>query len=89
MKTVSVSDFRDHATSYLFGGEPIGVSEHGQMLGVYLPVKRDQARVERALDRLGETVKAILKETGMTEDELVEFLDLSRPIPKLSDRGRR
>jgi hypothetical protein len=45
MKTVSVSDFRDH----------------GQMLGICLPVKRDQARVERALDRLDETVNAISK----------------------------
>ncbi len=81
MKTVSISEFRDHATAYLFGGEPIGISERGRMIGVYLPVKRDQARVDRALDRLGETVEAILEETGMTEDELVEFLDPRRPMP--------
>lgn len=82
MKTVSISEFRDHATSYLFGGQPIAVSERGQTIGVYLPVKRDQARVDRALDRLGETVKSILQETGMTEDELVELLDPKRPSPE-------
>lgn len=42
-----------------------------------------------ALDRLGETVEAILDQTRLTEDELVEFLDPGHPMPELSDRGRR
>jgi hypothetical protein len=89
MKNVGVREFRDHATSYLSGQEPVAVNKHGQVIGVYIPVKRDQERIERALDRLGETVEAILEQTGMTEDELVEFLDPSHPMPALSDRGRR
>lgn len=89
MKNVGVREFRDHATSYLSGEEPVAVSKHGQVIGVYVPVKRDPERAQRALDRLGETVEAILDQTGLTEDELVEFLDPSRPMPELSDRGRR
>jgi DNA-binding FadR family transcriptional regulator len=53
------------------------------------PIKRDPERAKRALDKLGETVEAILEETGMTEDELVDFFDVSRPMPELSDRSRR
>ena len=89
MKTVGVREFRDHATSYLSGAEPVAVSKHGQVIGVYVPIKRDPERVQRALDRLGETVEAILDQTGLTEDELVEFLDPARPMPALSDRSRR
>lgn len=65
------------------------MSKHGSVTGVYIPVKRDPERVQRALDRLGETVEAILDEAGLSEDELVEFLDPSRPMPELSDRGSR
>jgi hypothetical protein len=38
--------------------------------------------VQRALDRLGETIEAILDETGMTEEELAQSFDLRRPIPE-------
>jgi antitoxin (DNA-binding transcriptional repressor) of toxin-antitoxin stability system len=82
MKNVGVREFRDHATSYLSGGEPVAVSKHGHVIGVYIPVKRDQERVERALDELGKTVEAILNETGMTEEELARFFDLRRPLPE-------
>jgi hypothetical protein len=82
MKNVGVREFRDHGTRYLLGGEPVAVSEHGQVIGIYyFPVKRDEGRVERALDKLGGTVQKILEETGTTEDELVEFLDPKRPPP--------
>jgi crotonobetainyl-CoA:carnitine CoA-transferase CaiB-like acyl-CoA transferase len=51
-------------------------------------VKRNPERVEHALDRLGETVEAILDETGLSEDEIVELLDPSRQMPKRRNRGR-
>lgn len=82
MKNVGVREFRDHATSYLSGEEPVAVSKHGQVIGVYIPVKRDPERVQRALARLGETVETILEETGMTEEELAGSFDLRHPIPE-------
>jgi hypothetical protein len=81
MKNVGVRDFRDHATAYLSGGEPLAVNKHGRVIGIYLPVKRDQDRIDRTLDKLGATVQAILEETGMTEDELADFFDFGRPLP--------
>lgn len=68
-----MKEFRDHATAYLSGGEPLAVSKHGHVIGFYLPVKRDMAGVNRALDRLGETVREIREEAGMTEEEFAEF----------------
>jgi hypothetical protein len=56
--------------------EPSATSKRSRWSG-----PRDQQRAHRALDRLGETVEAILHETGMTEGELVAFLDPSRPMP--------
>lgn len=64
--------------------EPSTTSKRSRCSGA-----RDQQRAHRALDRLGETVEAILDETGMTEDELVGFLDPSRPMPDPSDRDGR
>ncbi len=89
MKQVGVREFRDRATTYLSGTEPVAINKHGRVIGFYFPVKRDQERINRTLDQLGETVQGILEDTGMTEDELVEFLDPSLPMPELSDSGRR
>jgi hypothetical protein len=82
MKEVGVKEFRDHATAYLSGGEPLAVSKHGHVIGFYLPVKRDQERINRAVDKLAETVRKAREETGMSEDEFAEFFDLRRPLPE-------
>lgn len=82
MKNVGVREFRDHATAYLSGDEPLAVSKHGHVIGLYFPIKRDPDRVNRALDKLGETVEAILEETGMTEEELAQHFDMRRPFPE-------
>jgi hypothetical protein len=82
MKEVGVKDFRDHATAYLSGGEPLAVSKHGHVIGFYLPVKRDQERINRAVDKLAETVGKVREDTGMSEEEFAEFFDLRRPLPE-------
>ena len=78
LKTVGIREFRDHATAYLSGAEPVAVSKHGQVIGFYIPVERDQEQTQRALDRLAATVGKVLADTGMTEDDLAELLDLRR-----------
>lgn len=44
LKNVGVQDFQDHATIYLSGSDPVAVSRHGQVIGFYIPVERDQER---------------------------------------------
>lgn len=75
MQRVGVRDFRNKATSLLASDETLVIKRHGKVIGFYVPVAaKDRAAGRAALDRLGETVNAILARTGMTEDELVAAL---------------
>jgi antitoxin (DNA-binding transcriptional repressor) of toxin-antitoxin stability system len=78
LKTVGVREFRDHATTYLSGSDPIAVSKHGRVVGFYIPLERDEDEVQRVLARLGETVGQVLDETGLSEGELARMFDLRR-----------
>ncbi|EQD51202.1 prevent-host-death family protein [mine drainage metagenome] len=81
LKNVGVREFRDHATMYLSGSDPVAVSKHGQVIGFYIPVEADREQARRALEQLGRSVEEILAETGMTEEELSELFDLRRALP--------
>jgi len=80
VKVVGVRDFRDHATRYLAGTEPVAVSNRGNVVGFYIPLQRDHQQTERALKQLGIKVQQLLSETGMTEDELAQLFRLRGPI---------
>ncbi|HEY7830407.1 MAG TPA: hypothetical protein VIC06_07570 [Solirubrobacteraceae bacterium] len=82
MKNVGVREFRDHATKYLAGPEPVAVNRHGRVIGFYIPLERDEDEVRRAVAKLGEAVEQVLGETGMTEDELASLFDMRRPLPE-------
>ena len=79
LKNVGVREFRDHATSYLSGSDPIAVSKHGRVIGFYLPVERDEDEIPRAVAKLGATVEQVLEESGLSEEELAALLDLRSP----------
>ena len=81
LKNVGVREFRDHATTYLSGSDPVAVSKHGQVIGFYIPVEADREQATRALQQLGRSVEEILAQTGMTEDELSGLFDLRRALP--------
>jgi hypothetical protein len=81
LKQVGVREFRDHATTYLSGSAPVAVSKHGRIIGIYVPLKRDEDEVRRAWDRFGESINRVLQETGMTEDELADLLDPRKSPP--------
>ena len=76
LKSVGVREFRDHATSYLSGSDPVAVSKHGRVIGFYVPLARDENEVVRAIMRLNETVERVLADSGMSEDELAALTDL-------------
>ena len=81
LKNVGVREFRDHATLYLSGSDPVAVSKHGQVIGFYIPVEADFEQATRALEQLGRSVEEILASTGMSEDELAQLFDLRRALP--------
>jgi len=82
MKRVGVRDFRDHATQYLAGDDVLLVERHGQPVGLYIPTKSDPYRDRvAAVQQLRDTVEQILQRTGLTEDELADLFDLSKPLP--------
>jgi hypothetical protein len=52
------------------------------VIGFYVPLKRDEDEVRRAVAQLGQAVEQVLGETGMTEDELASLFDMRRPFPE-------
>ena len=88
-RRVGGREFRGYGpTGYLKEAEPIAVERHGRLIGFYIPVEpkrtaQGQAELKDALARLEESVQRVLEETGMTEDELADYFDLNKPIPKL------
>jgi hypothetical protein len=86
MKQVAVSELQEKAADYLTGKEPLAIEHDGEVVGYYYPKKRTkQEEVERAVKQLSHTVERILAETGMTEDELADLFDTSKPFPYDAD----
>jgi hypothetical protein len=81
MKSVGVREFRDHATQYLAGDEVLAIERHGQPIGFYIPTGQSRREnFQKALSRLDQTVRQVLAETGLNEDELVRLFDLNQPL---------
>ena len=82
MKRVGVRDFRDHATQYLGGDEVLAIERRGQTIGFYVPAGASrQEGFAEALGRLEQTVRRVLAETGLSEDDLSRLYDLTEPEP--------
>jgi antitoxin (DNA-binding transcriptional repressor) of toxin-antitoxin stability system len=80
MRSVGIREFRDQATRLIASGQPVAIERHGKLVGFYIPVKtRDVDEKKRALEEFRQAVDAVLAESGMTEEELSQALDLSRP----------
>ncbi len=83
MKRVGVREFRDRATQYLGSGEVLAIERHGQTIGFYIPTGNSrQESFAEALGRLEETVRRVLAETGLSEEELSRLYDLNQPLPE-------
>ncbi|PSR22272.1 MAG: hypothetical protein C7B43_20860 [Sulfobacillus benefaciens] len=61
MKTIGVREFRDHATRFLAGTEPLAVSNRGVVIGFYIPVpkNREQSPLSRNPHRNGHVGRGI------------------------------
>jgi hypothetical protein len=86
MKDVGVREFRDHASRYLSGDEPLAVRRHGRVLGFYVPVrqKSDTEELRVALRDAKEGLVELRRATGLSEEALVEEL-----VPNTSREWRR
>ncbi|HWJ49867.1 MAG TPA: hypothetical protein VNR42_02540 [Solirubrobacteraceae bacterium] len=58
------------------------MSKHGQVIGFYIPLERNEDEVQRAVVKLGEAVEQVLQESGMNEEALSQLFDLRRPLPE-------
>lgn len=76
LRSVGVREFRDHATTYLSGSSPVAVSKHGRVIGFYIPVRREEDDVRRAIASLDEAVGRVLEDSGLSEEELAGMFDL-------------
>jgi hypothetical protein len=76
MKQVGVREFKDKATTLLAADETLLVKRHDEPIGLYIPLKSKTPAEKKILDGLGRTVTKVMKETGMTEEELVAALKI-------------
>jgi hypothetical protein len=95
MKHVGVREFRDHATRYLAGDEPLAIERNGTPIGYYWPLagksngagivhaRKASTEATQAGEALQRTLQEIYKRTGLTEEELARYFDLSVPVEDL------
>jgi antitoxin (DNA-binding transcriptional repressor) of toxin-antitoxin stability system len=78
MTSVGIREFRDKASQYLGSKEVVAVKRHGKLVGFYVPVDQsDEIEIERALQRLNQTVETAMTQSGMDEADISRALDLS------------
>lgn len=76
MRMAGVRDFRAHLTQYVSGEEPVLLTRHGKVSGLYLPLE-DASRVPDDLRReltsvLGAHLFRLLEAKGVSEREIEE-----------------
>ncbi len=75
MKVATVREFRDKATAYFKDEEPILVTRHGKVTGLYLPIEHKESiplelRKELIVS-FGRSISRSLEKKGITEGKLL------------------
>jgi ActR/RegA family two-component response regulator len=79
VKHVGVRELRNDLAEHLQGSKPIVIERHGKVLGLYLPVQEvDWEKVEQAFNEFQSAVEEVLRQTGMTRDELADALTVEQ-----------
>jgi antitoxin (DNA-binding transcriptional repressor) of toxin-antitoxin stability system len=76
MKRVGVREFKTKATALIAEGESLVIEKHGKPVGFYLPIKakdKNDPKLDAAIARMDVLMEEIVAQTGMTENELVDF----------------
>jgi hypothetical protein len=75
MKVATVREFRDKATRYFKLEEPVLVTRHGKVTGLYLPIEHPESfPLELRKDlliRIGESISHSLAGKGISEEKLL------------------
>ncbi len=72
--TVGIREFRENLAAYLLeSNAPVAITRHGDTIGYYIPARRKRSEAERtALKQAAAQLDALLKATGINEDEAVK-----------------
>lgn len=87
MRMAGVRDFRARLTHYVSGDEPVLLTRHGKISGLYLPLK-DASRVPDDLRRalaavLGGHLSRLLELRGVPEQEIADDLRAHRGLRRV------
>ena len=87
--TISTQEFRAELARFLDSSETLAITRHGEVVGYYVPA-RDPSKLREEYVRFrssAERLKALLEDTGMSRETLVEKVKTARvseKIPKVS-----
>jgi len=81
MKTATVREFRDRATSLVKQEEPVIVTRHGKIVGFYLPAFGEARPLEikrNLFSTLTDEIRASMKRHHHTEDTILANFEKPR-----------
>ena len=82
MKTATVREFRDRATTWLKEEEPILVTRRGRIVGFFLPATGAAVPLEIKKEifyTLTSHFRSLMKARGLTEETLLGEFEAARP----------
>jgi len=75
MKVTSIRDFRDKATAYFKEDEPVLITRHGKVAGLYIPLEdADSIPLEvrkELLYKFSEYISKSLEKTATKEEDII------------------
>ncbi len=102
MKRIGAHEFERRVAQILDESEMLSIERDGRVIGHYIPVpngpagngatgpeesRHADAETRAAIERLERVLEGIYARTGMTEDELADVLDPSKPFPYDREAG--
>ena len=81
MRTATVREFRDRATTFLKETEPILVTRRGKIVGFFLPATGATLPLEikkELFDALTQKIRSAMKARGLTEEGILGDFEKAR-----------
>ena len=76
--SVGVREFRQGLAEFIDQHEPVTITRHGQTVGLFVPVPRDRRAELQAYAQAATKANQVLRDLGLTEDEVVSEFDSLR-----------